>query len=211
MNVIDALEWRYATKKFDSSKVLEKEKLETILRAANLAPTSSGLQPFHIVLVSGEKAKKTILPIFKNQLQIFECSHLLVFAAWDNYTTERIKGYVDSIKKVRGEDSQQLRGYMERIESLYTNRSQEINFNHAIRQAYISLGFCLETAALLQVDSAPIENFDSGKLDKALGLDRRNLRSVVALCLGYRDKENDWLVDLPKVRKDLSEFVIRME
>ena len=199
MDILKALKWRYATKKFKADKSLEKSKLDIILKAANLAPTSSGLQPFNVILISDKNLKNEILPIFRNQIQISDCSHVLIFAVWDNYTKERIDTMYERIKEVRGDDHSLLEGYMDRIAYLYTRRSSEINFNHAARQAYISLGFCMETAALLKVDAAPIENFDNSALDKSLGLDLKNLKSVVALCLGYRDADNDWLVNLKKV------------
>ena len=211
MDILKALEWRYATKKFRKDKSLEKSKLDIILKAANLAPTSSGLQPFNVVLVSNKKLKKQIRPIFRNQIQVSDCSHLLIFAVWDDYTKERINEVYKRIKEARGDDHKLLKGYMDRIAYLYTRRSSEINFNHASRQAYISLGFCMETAALLKVDAAPIENFDNSALDKALGLDLKGLKSVVALCLGYRDTDNDWLVNLKKVRKPDKDFIIEID
>jgi len=211
MDIIESLEWRYATKKFREDTPLETSKLNTILKSANLAPTSSGLQPFNIISISNQEVKKKILPIFKNQIQILDCSHLLIFAAWDNYTKERINKMANRIKEVRGEDSKLLKGYIDRIEYLYTNRSQAINYNHACRQAYIALGFCMETAALLKVDSAPIENFDSEQLDKALDLHSLNIKSVVALCLGYRNEEEDWLVNLKKVRNLEEDFIIKID
>ena len=190
---------------------MEKSKLDIILKAANLAPTSSGLQPFNVILISDKNLKNEILPIFRNQIQISDCSHVLIFAVWDNYTKERIDTMYERIKEVRGDDHSLLEGYMDRIAYLYTRRSSEINFNHAARQAYISLGFCMETAALLKVDAAPIENFDNSALDKSLGLDLKNLKSVVALCLGYRDADNDWLVNLKKVRKPDKDFIIEID
>jgi nitroreductase len=211
MDILKALKWRYATKKFKADKSLEKSKLDIILKAANLAPTSSGLQPFNVILISDKNLKNEILPIFRNQIQISDCSHVLIFAVWDNYTKERIDTMYERIKEVRGDDHSLLEGYMDRIAYLYTRRSSEINFNHAARQAYISLGFCMETAALLKVDAAPIENFDNSALDKSLGLDLKNLKSVVALCLGYRDADNDWLVNLKKVRKPDKDFIIEID
>ncbi|WP_349351639.1 nitroreductase family protein [Flagellimonas sp. MMG031] len=211
MDILKALEWRYATKKFRKGKSLEKSKLDIILKAANLAPTSSGLQPFHVVLISDKNLKTKILPIFRNQIQVSDCSHLLIFAVWDDYTKERINEVYKRIKEARGDDHKLLKGYMDRITYLYTRRSSEINFNHAARQAYISLGFCMETAALLKVDAAPIENFDNSTLDKALGLNLKNLKSMVALCLGYRDTDNDWLVNMKKVRKPDKDFVIEID
>ena len=211
MDILKALKWRYATKKFKADKSLEKSKLDIILKAANLAPTSSGLQPFNVILISDKNLKNEILPIFRNQIQISDCSHVLIFAVWDNYTKERIDTMYERIKEVRGDDHSLLEGYMDRIAYLYTRRSSEINFNHAARQAYISMGFCMETAALLKVDAAPIENFDNSALDKSLGLDLKNLKSVVALCLGYRDADNDWLVNLKKVRKPDKDFIIEID
>ena len=102
VNIIDTMNWRYATKKMDPSKIVAQEKLERILEAVRLAPTSSGLQPYELIVVSNRELLARIQPVAFNQGQIIECSHLLVFAAWDDYTPERINSMFDLTNQERG-------------------------------------------------------------------------------------------------------------
>ena len=201
------MNWRYATKKMDPSKVLAPEKLERILEAIRLAPTSSGLQPYELLVVSNRELLARIQPIAFNQGQITECSHLLVFAAWDDYTPERINRMFDLTNQERGFTSQGWENYRKMLLSTYPSRGREINFQHAARQAYIGLTAGLIAAACEEVDSTPMEGFDSAALDKLLGLSDKGLRSAVIMTLGYRDTANDWLVNLKKVRRARADFI----
>ncbi len=207
VNLIDTMHWRYATKKMDPSKVLAPEKLERILEAIRLAPTSSGLQPYELLVVSNRELLARIQPIAFNQGQITECSHLLVFAAWDDYTPERINRMFDLTNQERGFTSEGWENYRKMLLSTYPSRGPEINFQHAARQAYIGLTAGLIAAACEEVDSTPMEGFDSAALDKLLGLSDKGLRSAVIMTLGYRDTANDWLVNLKKVRRARADFI----
>lgn len=206
MELLKALNWRYATKKMNGESVLQ-EKVDAILEAAHLAPTSSGLQPFEIIVITNKEVKEKIKEIAYNQSQITDSSHLLIFAAWDDYTAERINTIFSYTVAQRGLPSDAMDDYKNKILSLYTARSAEENFQHAARQAYISFGIAIAAAAELKVDATPMEGFDNAALDKLLGLDERGLKSVTLLPLGYRDESNDWLVNLKKVRKPRTEFV----
>jgi nitroreductase / dihydropteridine reductase len=206
MELLKALNWRYATKKMNGESVLQ-EKVDAILEAAHLAPTSSGLQPFEIIVITNKEVKEKIKEIAYNQSQITDSSHLLIFAAWDNYTAERINTIFSYTVAQRGLPSDAMDDYKNKILSLYTARSADENFQHAARQAYISFGIAIAAAAELKVDATPMEGFDNAALDKLLGLNERGLKSVTLLPLGYRDESNDWLVNLKKVRKPRTEFV----
>jgi nitroreductase / dihydropteridine reductase len=208
MALIDDLQWRYATKKYDSSKKVSQPDLEKILEAARLAPTSSGLQQFRVILISNQELKEKIVPITGGQEQIAECSHLLVFAAWDCYTEERIEGMYNFITDERGLPRGRFAAYTERLKAAYLPLSAEENFNHTSRQAYIGLGLALAQAAELKIDSTPMEGFSNAALDELLDLKSKGLRSVALLPLGYRDAEGDWLVNMKKVRLSKEEFVI---
>ncbi len=199
MELIEALKWRYATKKMNGKTVPE-EKVEAILAAARLAPSSSGLQPFEIIVVTNPELKTKILPIANNQSQIIDCSHLLIFAAWDTYTVERISTIYTHIVLERGLPENAMDAYKSRLIAGYPPRPAQQNFEHAARQAYISFGMALAAAAELRVDSTPMEGFDNNALDELLNLKGKGLKSVTLLPLGYRDAENDWLVNLKKVR-----------
>ena len=205
--LIDCLNWRYATKKMNPGKRVSQEKVERILEAARLAPTSSGLQPFEIVVITSAEVRTRIKPIAWNQSQITDCSHLLVFAAWDNYTPERINHMFDLTNEVRGVKNEGWENYRNMLLDSYPQRSAEVNFQHTARQAYIGLSAALIAAAFEEVDGTPMEGFDPKALDEILSLPARGLRSVAILPLGYRQEEGDWLVKLKKVRRPREQFV----
>ena len=211
MQLIQQLEWRYAAKKLDPAKSVPQDKVMRILEAARLAPTSSGLQPFEIFVVTSKSVREEIKPIAWNQAQITDASHLLVFAAWDDYTPERINMMFDLTNEERGTKNEGWENYRKMLLDTYPQRGAEVNFQHAARQAYIGLSAALIAAAFEEVDSTPMEGFDPDALDKILKLRERGLRSVVILPLGYRQVEGDWLVNLKKVRKPMSKFVTEIK
>ena len=148
-----------------------------------------------------------IQPIAWNQAQITDGSHLLVFAAWDNYTADRINMMFDLTNDQRGFKNEGWENYRQMLLSSYPQRDAEVNFQHAARQAYIGMSAALIAAAFEEVDSTPMEGFDPNALDEILGLRARGLRSVAILPLGYRADEGDWLVNLKKVRRPREQFV----
>lgn len=206
MELLDKLNWRYATKAMNGQKV-SKEKVDNIIEAISLAPTSSGLQPFEVFVITNQEVKEEIKPIAWNQSVITDCSHLLVFAAWDTYTADRINKQFDLTNTVRGFKNEGWENYRQMLLSTYPQKDAEENFNHAAKQAYIAFSQALTAAAFEEVDSTPIEGFDPAKLDEILGLREKGLRSCVILTLGYRAEEKDWLVKLKKVRKSRENLV----
>ena len=209
--LLQQLQWRYATKKMNPSKTVPQEKVDRILEAVRLTASSSGLQPYEILVVTNKDLRQKIQTIAWNQAQITEGSHLLVFAAWDNYTPERINQMFDLVNDERGFKNEGWEAYRQRLLSTYTVRSPEQNYQHAARQAYIGVGTALIAAAEEKVDSTPMEGFDPGALDALLGLRERGLRSVVIIPLGYRADEGDWLANLKKVRRARSDFVTEVD
>jgi len=206
MSLIDALNWRYATKKMNGQPV-DQAKVDQIVEAARLAPTSSGLQPFRVIVVTNPELKEKITPVAFGQPQIKDASHLLIFAAWDNYTEPRIRSVFSHASVERGMPDNVSDYEIQLTGNLLAKTSHE-NFEHAARQAYIGFGVALTEAALLQVDATPMEGFNNAELDALLGLSERGLRSVTILALGYRDEANDWLLNLKKVRTPKNQFVI---
>jgi len=205
--LIDRMNWRYATKKMDPAKSVPTDKVERILEAARLAPTSSGLQPYEIIVVTDKAVRERILPAAWNQAQITDGSHLLVFAAWDNYTAERINHMFDLTNQVRGFENEGWENYRKMLLSTYPQRDAEANYQHAARQAYIGVGAALIAAAFEEVDATPMEGFSPEAIDEILGLRDRGLRSVVIVPLGYRQEEGDWLAKLEKVRRPRDQFI----
>jgi nitroreductase len=209
MSVLESLNWRYATKRMTGEKVPQ-EKIDAILEAARLAPTSSGLQPFNIISVSDRELLEKIQPIANNQPQITEASHLLVFAAWDDITPEQIQEVFSRVIEERNLPADALDKYKNFLIGHFGSISREDRFNAAARQAYIAFGVAIVAAAEQKVDATPMEGFKPAELDKLLGLREKGLRSVTLLALGYRDTENDWLANLKKVRRPIEELVIEL-
>ena len=206
MELIDKLNWRYATKVMNGQKVSQ-DIIDAIIEAASLAPTSSGLQPFEIIVVTNPEIKEKIRAIAWNQSIVTDCSHVLVFAAWDTYTEDRINMMFDLTNEIRGTTNEGWENYRQMLLSSYPKRNAEVNFNHAAKQAYIAFSMSVAAAAFEGVDSTPMEGFNPDALDKILDLREKGLRSCVLLPLGYRDTEKDWLVNLPKVRKGKENLV----
>ena len=206
-DLISKLNWRYATKKMNPAKVVPQEKVDRILEAIRLTASSSGLQPYEVFVVTNKEVREKIKPLAWNQQQITDCSHLLVFAAWDNYTAERINTMFDLVNEQRGIKSEGWENYRQMLLDTYVPRDAEVNYQHAARQAYIGLGTALIAAAEDQVDATPMEGFDPKAVDTVLNLKERGLRSVVLLPLGYRAEEGDWLAKLQKVRRGRAAFV----
>ena len=138
MELLEKLNWRYATKSMNGEKVPQ-EKVDNILEAISLAPTSSGLQPFEVFVITNQAIKEKIRPIAYNQSVITDCSHLLVFAAWDTYTAERINKQFDLTNELRGFKNEGWENYRQMLLNSYPQREATINFNHAAKQAYICL------------------------------------------------------------------------
>jgi len=211
MSLLDHLQWRYATKQYDPTKKVSQADVDKIVEAIRLTPTSSGLQQFRLLVITNQELKEKIVPIAFGQQIVADCSHLLVFAAWDRYTKDRIVSMYDYITSEREQPADRFIAYTERLKSKYLPQTAEENFDHTARQAYIGLGLALAQAAELKVDSTPMEGFDNAKLDELLNLGFAGLKSVLLLPLGYRDAKGDWLVSMKKVRKPKEEFVTEIK
>ncbi len=211
MALLQDLQWRYATKKYDASKKVAQADVDSILEAIRMSPTSSGLQQFRVIVITNQELKEKIVPIAWGQRQVADCSHLLVFAAWDCYTAERIDSMYDYITDERELPRGQFASYTERLKAAYLPQSAEENFAHTARQSYIGLGIAMAQAAELRVDSTPMEGFSAADMDEFLNLKALGLKSVSMLALGYRDSASDWLVNMKKVRVAKNEFVIEMK
>jgi nitroreductase/dihydropteridine reductase len=209
MNVLENLNWRYATKKMNGQSVPQ-EKVDYILETARLSPSSSGLQPYQVIAVSNKELLEKIKPIARNQGQITEASHLLVFAAWDNYTEERINGVFKRTATERNLPENAMDDYRNMLIGAYTKREADLNFQHAAKQSYIAFGTALVAAAEQKVDATPMEGFDNEALDELLNLKEKGLKSTAIMTLGYRDEANDWLVNMKKVRTPKETFVTEL-
>ncbi len=206
MELLNALQWRYATKKMNGKKVPE-ETIEKILHAIRLAPSSVGLQPYTVLVIADPGIKQKMLSIANNQRQVVDASHVLVFAAWDKISSARIDAYIDLVAKTRNVPEASLVDFKNKIIK-GTDRSDEENFQWAARQAYIAFATGIAAAAELHVDATPMEGFNSEALDGLLHLKEKGLKSLTLLPLGYREYEKDWLVNLPKVRREKEKLFV---
>lgn len=207
MDIIKALNWRYAAKRMTGEQVPE-EKLDTILEAIRLSASSMGLQPYTVLVINNQDLRKEIFEKAAQQPQVVEASSLLVFAAWDPVKEEQIDAYIDQVAEERGVAPETLEGFRNSIKGLVKGRTEEVNFNWAARQAYLALGTGLAAAAALEVDATPMEGFNPAALDEVLNLQEKGLRSVVIMTLGYRDEEKDPLANVKKVRRQKDKLFI---
>ncbi len=209
MNLVEDLKWRYATKKMNG-KTIPQEKLDYILEAARLAPSSSGLQPYKIFVITDKELLQKIKPVAWDQSQIIDASHVLVFAAWDGYTLDRIESVFNYTLNERGLPPDTMDAYKEKLWGMYEPLSDDWHENHAAKQAYISFAMAIAAAAEQKVDATPMEGFTPEAVDELLGLKEKKLKSALILTLGYRDEAEDWLVDMKKVRTPKEDFITEL-
>ncbi len=207
--IIEQLNWRYAVKAFDATKKVSAEDWATIEESLNLAPSSFGIQPYKFLIIDNPELREKLKGAAWGQSQITDASHLVVIAYKKTLSDGDIEHFVERISEVRGAPKESLVDY----ENVMKGAAQKAVDNGYIetwnsRQAYIALGFLLETAALIGVDATPMEGFDPEQFNQILGL--TDYSAVVVAAVGYRDEENDWLAPLKKVRKPASEIVERV-
>ncbi len=208
MELLQALSWRYAVKKYKEDTVPE-DKIRRILEATNLSASSAGIQPYRVLVVKDKVLRKQLSEGSFNT-QIAEASHLFVFAAYTDINQNMIDDYMARTAATRSIPVAQLADFKKSLESYLLANTSEANFQWAARQAYIGLGTALIAAATEEVDSTPMEGFDTAQVDRLLGLTEKGLRSCIILALGYRDEERDWLAQLQKVRLPLDEFSLQI-
>src|SRR5215207_8879432 len=208
-SVIDSLEWRYAVKAYDRSKKVSDEDLKVLEDSILLAPSSFGIQPYKVFVISDPAVRERLKPAAYNQPAITDASHLIVFAYKRTLTDQDVDQFVGRIADVREQSRESLQGLETAVRGAVSRSVEGGNVETwNSRQAYIALGFLLETAALLNIDATPMEGFDSEKVNEVLGL--TDYSAVAIAAIGYRDAENDWLASLPKVRKPKSELIERI-
>ena len=210
MNIIKSLEWRYACKKFDETKIVTDTQLDTIQKAFNLTATSFGLQPAKLLIISNKKIKESILEHAYYQQQVTTCSHLLAICIDTNIDAETIDAKFDLEKEIRGLSEDTIEKFRNQLKSLYKNKSSSEIEISAIQQVYIVLGNLMTVCALEKIDSCPMEGFNAEKFDEVLNLSNKNLRSVLLLPIGFR-AEDDIMSSLKKVRKPVEDVIIKLD
>ncbi len=183
-----ALSWRYATKKFAPNKKIPVAALEQIIEAGRLAPSSYGLQPYHLVVIEDAALREKLKAASWNQSQITDSSHIVVIQSRKTVDAEYISSYIDLVSKTRGVPTDKLADYKNMMVGTIGQNPQAADW--AKRQSYIVMGFMLLAAAELKIDSCPMEGIDGGKYDEILGTAQGPFQSVAVVALGYRSPED---------------------
>lgn len=203
--VLEHRTWRYATKKFDTTKKVSDEDLETLLEATRLSASSYGLQPYHIFVITDQEIKEKLKPASWNQSQITDASHIIVFANATDFGEELVDDFLTNVSETRNIPEEGLKGYSDFMKSKLMDLPAETKNNWTAKQAYIAFGNMMQAAAELKIDTCPMEGFESDTYNEILGLNEKNLNAVLVLPIGYRSEE-DQTQHLPKVRKSKEEL-----
>lgn len=203
----NSLNWRYATKTYDINKKLTSDQIDTLIESIRLSPSSFGLQPYKVIDITNPEIREKLKAAAWNQTQITDASQLLVFAVPTDLNETHVDSFIEEVAKTRGVTIESLSEYSGMIKGSINSHTSEQRKDWSAKQAYIALGILLKTAADIQVDTTPMEGFDSAQFDDILGLKEKNLTSIVLCTLGYRS-EDDTYAKLAKVRVSKNDLII---
>lgn len=205
-DLLKVLQWRYATKTFDTDRLVSQKDIERIVQAFNLTATSYGLQPVKLFVVKNKALKEELTAASWGQNQVRTASHVLVICIKKEITPDYIHSYFDMEIEIRQTAPHILEPYRERLIEMFSEFDEDKIRTWATNQAYLTLGNMLTFCAHEGIDTSPMEGFDSVRADEILGLKQRNLESVLLLPIGYRS-EADFFSSLQKVRKPIDKSV----
>jgi nitroreductase len=206
-NLLESLQWRYATKKFDPNKTIAAETWNALEESLVLTPSSYGLQPWKFLVITNPEIKAQLKPLSWNQAQVTDCSHYVVFAIKKNLAAADVDRFVARTAEVRGVEVESIKGYRDMMVSDVVQGPRSLTANEwAARQVYIALGNFMTSAALVGVDTCPMEGIEPGKYDRLLGLPEKGFATMVACTAGYRS-EDDKYATLAKVRFSSEEVI----
>ena len=206
-NTVENLKWRYATKKFNSSKTISNEDFETLKKAIQLTASSYGLQPYKILNIEDKEIRKKLREVSWNQPQIEDASHMIVLANITDFGDELVDDYFENVIETRNVTKEDVEDYSNTIKSTIGQLSQEQKAQWTAKQAYIVVGNLLSAAAQLRIDACPMEGFQNEEYNKILDLNSKNLNAAVVVTLGYRSEEDD-TQHYEKVRKPENQLFI---
>ena len=209
MNVIDKLNWRYATKKFDKDRDIPQEKIELLKEAFNLTATSYGLQPIKLLFLKDKKIQKELVQHSMDQEQVAQASHILIFCIETYIDTKYIETYFERIKSIRNTPEEILKPFEDFLIDDFKGRSNADIEDWATKQVYLAMGNLLTVLAIEDIDSCPMEGFSPEVYDEILGLQKHNLKSVLVMPIGYR-ADDDMFSEFKKVRKRVVESTIEL-
>lgn len=209
MNFIENQKWRYATKKFDPTKKISNENIETIKQAIQLSTSSYGLQPYIIINVENKELRQQMLPHCWNQNQIVDASHLLVFANFIKLEEKHIDDYFENISKTREISIESMKGYSDFVKKNILSLPENTCKSWTSKQAYLALGNLINICAELKIDCTPMEGFVATEINKILKLEDKNLNTCLIAPIGYRHKE-DISQNYVKVRKSINDLFLNL-
>ena len=208
-HILDALQWRYATKKFDATRNLTEDKITILKNAFNLTASSFGLQPVKLLIIHNQSLQNELVSVSMNQQQVADVSHVLVFCVEKHIDKSYIEAYFNNVKAIRNTPDDILKPFREYLYSHFEKESPEAIESWAAKQAYLAMGNLLTICALEKIDACPMEGFDAKHYNRLLGLEEKGLSSVLVMPIGYR-AEDDMFAGFKKVRKTLSDAVIEI-
>lgn len=208
-NIINALNWRYATKEFNPAKKITDQDLNVLVDSLILSPSSFGLQPWKFVLVEDKEKRQQLLGKSWNQKQVVDASHLFVLCRYEKFTDEDVDKFIQDTAKKRKQDPNELEGYSGMIKGFLGRQDEATHIQWMNLQVYIALGFLMETAALLNIDACPMEGFSKPDYDEILGLGNHGICSSVVCPVGYR-AESDKYAQAAKIRYSADDLLIKI-
>jgi len=209
MEILDSLHWRYATKKFNTTKIISQDKIELLKQAFNLTATSYGLQPIKLLIIRDKALQQNLITHTMNQAQVAQASHVLVFCIETDINKQFIETYFDRVQKIRNTPDTILQPFEDFLISDFGAKSLSEIEKWAINQAYLAMGNLLTVCALEKIDSCPMEGFEPDAYDEVLDLKSKNLKSVLVMPIGYR-ADDDMFSELKKVRKTVAESTLEL-
>ena len=208
-SIINALEWRYATKVFDKSRKLNSQQLADLKRVIQLSASSYGLQPYKIIIISNQELKDKLKPVSYAQAQITDASHLFLFCAMEEFNADDVSQFVDLNVEITSIPKENLKTFHEMMNLKIESMNGSENLMWATRQAYIALGNLLTAVANMGIDTCPIEGFVPSQYSEILGLEKLKLKPLVVAAIGFR-AESDKYQNVPKVRKKEKDLFIEL-
>jgi len=211
LNYIDSLKWRYAVKKYDTTKKVSSEDIETLKEAVRLSVSSVGLQPYKVIIVETQAIKEQLAEAAGgNNKNVFaDASHLFIFANELNVGATHVEKYIDNVSVQREVAKEAVSGFADYINGFLNSLTEEQRNIWTAKQAYIALSTLINSAALLKIDATPMEGFDAAKLNQILNLEEKGLNAAVIAAIGYRHEE-DAMQHAKKVRKPNDELFITL-
>jgi nitroreductase/dihydropteridine reductase len=207
MSLVKAFEWRYAAKKYDTSKKVSNETLENVAETVRLAPSSFGLQPYQFLIVRDLAKLDQISKAAHNQPQITTGSHVMVLAVETNIDEKTVASYIDKAAVARQTERKNLEPREQFVNMMIGKLSYQERIVWAEKQAFLAVGVFVSAAAEAGVDASPMEGFDNAQVDEILGLKEKNLTSALLFVIGYRAEDDEFAV-IPKVRKRKEEIFV---